>query len=173
MSRLPSIFYARLKSKVNILGIRSPDGKIKIPTGACAITLHQIDTWWGEATLSLDLLASPFTTAEYMARYRSELDIWSMKQVRDNTLKARIRYLYESGYLARTIVGSNAWFYMPDGVEIPLVSDNIEEEPVEIERPPIPWAGEEQTQVMVDEDSEEEETFLSTLRKHGYLPEEK
>jgi hypothetical protein len=172
MSRLPSIYYARLLRRENKLGIRSDTGAIQIPTGVTAITLYQLDQWFPPLDADTnEVLGKPFTVSEYMGQFRVHADTWGMTQARDNALKARIRYLYETAYLARTAIGSKAWLWMPDGIEIEVADTFSEIKIADPFLPPPPTISEEAVADLAQE-TQEEDDFLATLREHGFLPED-
>lgn len=167
--RPTSVFYARAKAKVNDLGVTRK--KSLRPRGPHAVALYMIDSWF--LSEGQKPLGEPFTAAEFIARFRSEAEeIWDEPLALASTLKVRLAYLYDHGYLAKTYVDAKNWFICDLGAEkiMPSTAELAEA------KANLPDVGEGILAVpppdLPTEDDDYEEAFRKTLEDQGYLTED-
>ena len=168
--RPTSVFYARYRAKTNDLGITRQ--KHVRPQGSHALALYMIDNWWGDqgAGELNNPLGAPFTAAEFIARFRAEaVEIWDEPLVLASTLKLRLSYLYNHGYLAKTYVDAKNWFICNLGTEQVVPS----QEELSEAKANLPTAGIGVISLpppdLPTEDDDYEESFRKTLEDQGYL----
>jgi len=173
--RPTTVFYSRYLPKPNDLGMKKGE---KRPTGSHAICLYMIAAWWGEeegggggAGAGVAILGKPFTAAEFIARFQEEAEnLWEEPGTSSSTLKVRLAYLYEGGYLAKTTLGAKNWFITTRGQKI-AVPTKAE---LEAEKANLPSAAEiiplniPPEQVTEEEDSYEDE-FRKILKDQGFI----
>ncbi len=174
--RQPSVFYARYLAKPNTLGMypgRKPTDRLEPkkssprPTGPHAIMLYMIEQWYpdpgGERALG-----EPFTLGEFISRYNLTREKWDSPPCHASTLKARIKYLYERGYLAKAYIGASTWYHCISGTEVELGSKIDLAEYLPPPNPELTHINPSMLPTPAPE-VEGEDALLKALREHGYL----